>query len=754
MANNIKGITIKIDGDTTPLAKSLDKVDAKLKSTKSELKDVERLLKFDPGNTQLLAQKQELLAQVVEQTRERLQMLNTAMEQNGEKLPAEKYRALEREIIATENQLKYYEEAAEGAGDASEELGDDVEGAGESATDAGEDIEDAGDQTQEAGKAAEDSGRGWSILGQIIADLAKDAIKKAIDGLKTLGQWVKTSISDSAEFADEVLTLNKVTGLTTDTIQELKYSAELLDTDFETVQGSLRKLTQNMAKAADGNEDLTKTFKDLGVSVKDDVTGELRPAQDVFYDLIDALGEVKNETERDAIAMSIFGKSAQDLNPLIAAGSDGIKAFAEEAHNAGAVLDGEALEALGDMDDSFQRVNQSIQVAERNLALALAPAITAVADTFSKMAADADWQEIFSSVSEGVKEILPGITDLSRKFLPSILGAVQKILPYIVQIFEDVDFAPLFDATSDFLNEGLPILVQLASDLMPEIVDLLSVLIPVLTTILQILQPLLELIGPALQIALETAALWFQGVTSILQEHVIPALGGTKDATDKARNGMKDFADRIQEVRVTIRDNMTQLRASISDNINSAAQTFAEKIAGMVVAAQQKFAEIKQKITKPIEDAKAAIANAVDAIKSKLQSIGSGSFSLPKIKMPHLSVTGTWSFNPPRVPSFSIKWYRDAMANGMILDGATIFGMKNGQLLGGGEAGPEAIVGVNSLRQMIRDAVGTTTNNNNRYDYGGINIVVYGAPGQDVNELANIIESKINANISRRRAAF
>lgn len=751
-SSTIKGITIEINGNTTGLAKALSNVDSKLKSTKSELKDVERLLKLNPGNTELLAQKQQLLNQVIEQTRERLDTLNRAMEQNGASLPDEEYRALQREIITTNGQLEYYEKAAEGAGDASEELGEDVEGAGDSATDAGEDIQDAGEATEEAGQSAEESGRGWSILGQIIADLAKDAIKKAVDGLKTLGKWVKTSITDSAEYADEVLTLNTVTGIATDTIQEFKYSAQLLDVEFETVQGSLRKLTANMRNARDGNESLTAAFEKLGVSIKDDVTGELRPAEDVFYDLIDALGAIENSTERDAAAMEIFGKSAQDLNPLIAAGSDGIKAFADEAHNAGAVLDGEALGALGAMDDSFQRVNQSIQVAEHNLALALAPAITAVAEAFAEMAADADWQEVFSGVAEGVKEILPSITDLARRFLPAILSALDKILPLVVEMFENVDFEPLFNASEDFLNTAGPIIAQFAADLLPDIVDLLSVSIPVLTTILEILQPLLEILGPALQVALEILSTYLQGITSFLQTNLIPALGGTKDATDKARNGISGFAQRIQEVRLTIRDHTGEIQSSIGSMLINVSTDFARKGKEILNTVQEKFAAIKKAITKPIEDARQAIASAVETIRSKLAGLGSGSFSLPKIKMPHLSISGTWSFNPPRVPSFSVKWYREAMSNGMVLNGATIFGMKNGQLLGGGEAGPEAIVGVSSLRRMIRDAV-TTTNNNN-YEYGGVNITVYGAPGQNVNELASIIESKINANIARRRAAF
>lgn len=748
--STIKGITVEIDGNTTKLGAALESVDKKIRSTKSELKEVDKLLKFNPGNTELLAQKQQLLAQAAEQTRERLEMLTRAMEQNGDSMPEDKYRELQRQIIATSGQLEYYESAAEEAANASETLGDDVTDAGDSADGAGDDIEEAGQQTEEAGQAAENSSDGWSILGQIIADLAKDAIKKAIDGLKELGQFLKTSVEDSAAFADEVLTLSTVTGLATDTIQEMKYSAELLDTDFETVQGSLRKLTQNMANARDGNEDLTATFEALGVSIKDDVTGELRPAEDVFYDAIDALGRIENSTERDAAAMELFGRSAQDLNPLIAAGSDGIKAFADEAHNAGAVMDGEALGALGAMDDSFQRLDQSVQVAQRNLALALAPAITTVAETFSQMASDADWQDIFSSVAEGVSEILPDLSSLAKTLLPAILEVVKQVLPYVVQIFTGTDFKPLLDGVIQFLSVATPILAQHAADILPALIDFLTACLPALTTLLQILEPLIQLLGPVLSVILEALSFAISGITELLQNTVVPAIGKTSGAVESARATMQKWSEGIATARTNISTYFAQIRDGSVGAITTMTSKITEKFASIKESASQKFQEIKEKITKPIKDAQTAVETVISTLKGKFSGL---SFSLPKIKMPHLSVTGTWSFNPPRVPSFSIRWYKDAMANGMILNGATIFGMQNGKLLGGGEAGPEAIVGVSSLRQMIRDAVGTTNNNTN-YDYGGVNVVVYGAPGQNVNELASIIEDRINANIARRRAAF
>ena len=744
--SRIQGITIEIEGNTTKLSKALSDVDRELNKTQSSLKDVERLLKFDPGNTELLRQQQQYLQQAIQLTQERLQRLNTIMQENGDSLPDDEYNALQREITATEQQLATYQQQAVQAGQASEEMGSDVEGAGDSADQAGGQMEEAGDAAEEAGEQAEDSGEGWSMIRQIIADLAKDAIKKAIDGLKQLGAVVKDSVQSAAEYGDEVLTLATKTGMTTDAVQELMYASELMDTDFSTIQKSIFKLTQNMDKATDRSSDTAAAFDRLHVAVigKD---GGLRNAQDVFYDVIDALGKIDSQTERDVVAFDLFGKSAQELNTLVAIGSDGMRGFAQEAHSAGAVMDGEALAALGGMDDGFQRMNQAVQVAQRNLALALAPAIIAVSETLAAMAADAEWQEIFGGIAKGVQSVLPDLIALAKQIFPALISILGKILPIVQTLFTSVNFQPILDATIECLDELAPVLAQFVVDLLPSIVDLTAASIPLITDIIALLKPLLEILIPALATVIQLLTNALTTFQQIVSNYVLPALEKLDGKTKGVGDTMRAWVKQQGEDRKWMVENWSIIEQTVTSKLQQVKQTLSNSWQMMVTTTASKFNEIKNKITQPIEAALSAVRGLVDKMRSAFTGL---SFSLPRIKMPHLSVSGSWSFNPPRVPSFSVRWYRDAMQNGMILDNPTIFGAMNGRLLGAGEAGPEAIVGVNALRNMIRDAVGSTTNNN----YGGVNVVVYGAPGQDVNELADIIEDRINAGIARRRAAF
>lgn len=171
---------------------------------------------------------------------------------------------------------------------------------------------------------------------------------------------------------------------------------------------------------------------------------------------------------------------------------------------------------------------------------------------------------------------------------------------------------------------------------------------------------------------------------------------------------------------------------------------------------KEKFDAIKKSITDAFDGAKKTVTDTWDSIKKtvsdgieKIKGLVNFKWELPKLKMPHFSITGSFSLNPPSVPHLDIEWYAKAMQNGVILRSPTIFGAANGNLLGGGEAGPEVVVGASSLFDMIRGAVASTTNN-----YGGNNVYVYGAPGQDVHELAREIATIINADIQAEGAVW
>ena len=167
--------------------------------------------------------------------------------------------------------------------------------------------------------------------------------------------------------------------------------------------------------------------------------------------------------------------------------------------------------------------------------------------------------------------------------------------------------------------------------------------------------------------------------------------------------------------------------------------TIKQKASELVNNIKTKFDDIKNSIVNKINSAKDAVKSAIDKIKSFFNF----NWSLPKLKLPHISISGGFSLVPPKAPKFSIDWYSKAMKNGMILNNPTIFGAMNGKLLGAGEAGSETIVGTNSLMNMIKQASSGMT----------VNMTI-NAQDQNVYQLADLVIDRLVATTRAERNVF
>ncbi len=405
MAGRIAGITIEIGAETTNLQKSLKGIDSSLKTTKNALKDVDKLLKLDPKNTDLLLQKQKLLAKQITDTKTRLDKLKeaqAAMEAAGVDTNSEEYQALQREIIATEQDLRAAEAAA---GETAAAL-DALEG--------------------EAGQTADAVANAGSKVSTFKDKLAtiKDGAKKAADGLKKAADATKKLSATAAAAvtaigalgykalttADDLLTLAAQTGFTTDEIQKMQYASDRIDVSFEDIAGALKKFK---SKVDPSNKSLQK----LGVSTTN-ADGSLRDATDVFFDAVEALSKIENETEKDQLAMELFGKSADSLAGIIDDGGKALKEYGEEAEEAGLIMDEKTLKSLGAMNDEIDKLKAQgmatlIQAGAKAL-MALSP--------------------ILQKVANAIGEVLTWISELSPQTLQiivTVLALVAAISPLL-----------------------------------------------------------------------------------------------------------------------------------------------------------------------------------------------------------------------------------------------------------------------------------------------------------------------------------
>ena len=251
---------------------------------------------------------------------------------------------------------------------------------------------------------------------------------------------------ESAAFADNIITLSMQTGQSTQQLQEFAYASELIDVSVDTLQGSLTKLTNNMQDTMNGTGNAKASFEALGVSVTN-ADGSMRSANDVFYETIDALGQVKNETERDAMSMDIFGRSAQDLNPLIIQGSQTLKAYADEAHNMGYVLDDEALSALGAVDDAYQRLQKTQEGVKNQLSAEFAPYLeefygdlTSGIKYIGDVLQQSGLVDSFGMLLETAGDIIAPMDTLSNDKVPALTKALRPLAELMAAIADAGDF--------------------------------------------------------------------------------------------------------------------------------------------------------------------------------------------------------------------------------------------------------------------------------------------------------------------------
>ena len=375
MADKIRGITIELGGDASGLSKALKDVNGEISNTQKQLKDVEKLLKLDPKNTELLAQKQRLLGEQIKNTSSKLETLKQAqanMDANGVDRNSEQYMALQREIISTEREVK-------GLKAASQETSAAMSGVAQAAEKIAQGAQKVADKTKAL------SGAAAGALG-------------AIGGLA-----LKT-----AKSADELSTLAKQTGFSVEELQKFEYASDLVDVSLSDITGAATKLKK--AVASDSKE-----LAALGVQTKN-ADGSFRDINDIFYDALAALGNIENETERDAAAMAIFGKSADSLAGIVDDGGKALKDLGKEAEDLGLIMSKETVDSLNEVNDSIDKLKAQ---AKARLAETGAKAMKVLTPVLEKLL----------NLIDGLMTKIGNLSEEQLQTIMTILAVVAAISP-------------------------------------------------------------------------------------------------------------------------------------------------------------------------------------------------------------------------------------------------------------------------------------------------------------------------------------
>ena len=765
-SGRIQGITIEIDGNTTKLSQSLKSVDGQINETQKALKDINKLLKLDPGNVELLTQKQKNLTGAIENTEKRLKELKDAQSKVAQ--GTDDWDRLQREIIATEQDLDKLKSQYKDFGSV------------------------AAQQIAAAGQKMEDFGNKVSKAGDALMPLSK----AATGALGALGGMAYKAVSS----ADELNTLAKQTGFTTEEIQKMKYASDLVDVSFEDIEGALKKLKP---KITDNN----KALADLGVTTKN-ADGSTRDATSVFFDALDALSKIQNETERDQKAMELFGKSADSLAGIIDDGGAALKAYGQEAEDLGIIMGQDTVDSLSKVSDTLDKLKGQAGGAVGKLGGTVA--------------------EVLAPSLEKILGIVGKVTDAIAKLTPEQAETILKVLAITASI------GPLLK-TGGKLISGVGKALKLAPKIATAVKVVGAALSPTTLIIAAVVAAVVAL-GVIIYKNWDKIVAWTKNMVdkvkgffenmkkavtdavnnvkekvtnawSTMKTKVTDAANGVKKAATNAWTNVKDAtAQAFDSVKETVTTKMDAVKSSFENaggglkGIASATMTGIKefytlgfdalnnltggKLGAIKDSFSNAFSTVKNTVSNAWDSIKSTASSKIDNIKSTVSNAFSNivnqikgifnfnlslptihlptwadmkahfsslvqslknafnfSWSLPNIKLPHFRVSGgKWPYGlggQGYLPSISIDWYKKAYQNAVMFTSPTVLQTPQGYKGFGDGAGAEIVMGLNKLRELV----GST---------GNVTVNVYGTPGQNVDELADAVTRRI-VNLQKQR---
>ena len=512
MADNF-GLKIGVEGEKE-FKRALADINQSFKVLGSEMKLVESEFGKNENSVQSLTSKNEVLTKQIDAQKDKIETLRKALE-NASSSFGENDRRTQAWAVQLNNaqaELNGMERELKGNEKALDSVADEFNAAEKQA-------DQFGDELDKTGKDADTAGGKFEKLGSVVKGVsAAMGVAFAAIGTAAIGagKALVDMTVEAAAYADEMLTQSTVTGMSVESLQAYSYAADLVDVSMETLTGSMAKQVKSMSNARDGSSKFADAYAKLGISVADS-NGQLRDSETVYWETIDALGKISNETERDALAMQIFGKSAQELNPLIAQGSAGIAALTEEAKRMGAVLSEESIGKLGAFDDSVQRLKQGSEAAQRVMGTVLLPQLQTLADDGVSLLGDftsglVEAGDDFDKISEVIGNTVGGLVDM-----------IMENLPRIIQVGMDIVMAIV-----NSIVENLPTIVDCASSIVMTLLQGLIEALPAITEgalqlVLTLVQGIIDNLPAIIEAAIQMIVTLALGIAEALPE-LIPSI--------------------------------------------------------------------------------------------------------------------------------------------------------------------------------------------------------------------------------------
>lgn len=653
-AKTIKGITVEIGGNTTGLGKALKDVESTANGLANNLKNVNKALNLDPSNVVLVAEKQKILASYVDATREKLETLEAVQDQiaaqyaSGE-IGQSAYLDFQKELVYTRTKLEDLEKQQK-------EFGDTVEAV------ANGELENFNDTLRETDDAAEEAGDGFTVAKGAVADFVSDAVQSAIG-------WIQDLIGELFNLADATEEFQTMQSKLAGSADTFGYSMEFASGAYQnfyrylsddqaatnaiTNLMGLRTSTESLTNLANASIAVWTAYGDsipiesLTESINE--TAQVAKVTGVLADALNWAGISEDAFNEKLAATS----STQERANLIAATLNDTYAVSKTRYdqlNGSILANNEAEQRLAatesQLGEAMRPVNAELTELKNELLVMLLPLITELAQGFANLLG---WLREHPAV---LQIIIGAVVGLAGAF--GLLAAAMAIQGIISML------------TGGFLGLGS------AMSMLPVVGIVAGI---------GVIAGSLIYLGTHLD---ELKTMWSEGWNSIKSDYQAgqeALVVGTHDSLSAQSALVSDF---WSSTKAEYQAGQAALVTGTHASLNAQVVAFTSFKQNTVNLFSSWGANIKSAATSAIESVKTAISSGLEKIKSLFRF----EWSLPHIKLPHFYVSGQFSLNPPQVPSFGVQW----LAKGAILNGAKLFGMLGGNLLGGGEAGPEAVL--------------------------------------------------------------
>ena len=765
MAGNIKGITIEFNGDTTRLDKALRKVKGSTKEIDSELRQVDRDLKFNPTSVTLWRQKQQLLNDKISQTERNVKELKDVQKQmdtQGVDKNSEAYRRVQREIVEAESKLKNFKKKLTEVGNVR--------------------LTALGEQFKQVGKKMTEVGKDLTTKVTLpLTLLGGEAAKKfaEVDKTMVLTNSTMDNTAEEAELLNKAMkeaAANSTFGMSDAATASLNFARAGLD-----AEQAASALAPAMALAAGEGGNLDTVSGGL-VATINGFHGSFEDAgkyADVFANAcnnsaldVDSLSNAMSvaapifasagySVEDAALYMGVMANNGIGANKAANSLKTGLARLVSPSKDAAKTMKKLGINvtnADGSMKDS---VEIQEELHEAFSGLSESEQIAAASSIFGKNQMSA-WLSLINTAPEDVADLSDELTTngtamkMQADQMSGFAGSIEKLKSGV-------------DVLMTSLGEALAPIIEKVVDKVQQLVDWFNSLSPHMQTVIATIGVVAAAIGPVLLI-LGTLASAIGSIISLIGSvgTVIGALAGPVgiaiaiiaalvaagialyknwdtvkakaiELKDKVVGAFTQFRDKVKAIWENIKTTITGIWDKVKTTVSSTADAIKNKVAGVFSGLKETVSNIwdgiKTAITHPIETALDLVGKAIEKMKD---IINFADFKFPHIKLPHFGIKGEFSLNPPQVPKLAVDWYK----TGGIFDQASVIGV--------GEAGPEAVVPLDTLWKKLDNIANATAS----MQMGAPTIVINATPGMDVKAVAREVEKVLINNAKSNRLVW